>query len=169
MRYNLEVAPSRYQKLHQKLHRRSRGGLSVEMAIVAPVLITLLFGMIEMGLMMKDAMVVNSACREAARSAALGATTTQITAAARSAAPTLALPALTLTQQYRTASGDVWGPWTALTDDAALTANAAPTCSQVRIAAAYQHHLVTGSLFASLATPGTSIIKLQGCVIMLRE
>jgi Flp pilus assembly protein TadG len=139
------------------------------MAIVAPILILLLFGTMEMGLLFKDSLSLNSACREAARVAAVGATTSDIAARARAAATTLNPANVTVTSQYRTYSGGVWSAWTALGDNAAGTANSAPSGAQVKITLTYPHQLVTGALFASLATPGTNKVTIRGSMVMMRE
>ncbi len=156
------------------LRRRVRsrltwGSLSVEMAIVSPILILLLFGTIEMGLLLRDSLAINSACREAARVAALGARTTDITARARAAATTLVASNITVTQQYRTYNSGVWSPWYTLGNNADGTKNNAPTGAQIRVTLTYPHNLTTGSLFASLANPGTSVVTVRGNMVMMRE
>ena len=147
--------------------RLTWGSLSVEMAIVAPILIMLLFGTIEMGLLFKDSLALNSACREAARVAAMGSVTTDVTTRARAAATTLVAANVTITQQYRILDLGVWGPWTTMADLGGY--NTAPSGAQIRIALSYPHSLVTGSLFASLANPGTSTVTVRGNMIMMRE
>ena len=148
--------------------RRARGGsVTVEMAIVAPILTVLLLGTIEMGMLMKDSMVVASACREGARVASLGSTTTDIDSRVRSAAATVSSSAITVTMQYRVLSGSTWGAWTTLTDSG--SANAAPSGSQVMVSLTYPHALVTGGLFAALANPGTNFITVRGKLVVRRE
>ena len=127
----------------------------------------LLFGTIEMGLLFKDSLTLNSACREAARVAAVGAVTTDVTTRARAAATTLVSANVTVTQQYRVLTSGVWGAWTTLADSGGY--NTAPSGSQVRITVSYPHSLVTGSLFASLANPGTSTVTMRGSMVMMRE
>ncbi len=145
------------------------GSLSVEMAIVAPILIILLFGTIEMGLLFKDALTLNSACREAARVAAVGARTADITARARAAATTLNASLITVTQEYRTYTGGVWSAWMTLGDSVVTPTNDAPSGAQIRITLTYPHPLVTGALFQSLADPGTSTVTVRASMVMMRE
>lgn len=139
------------------------------MAIVAPILILLLFGTMEMGLLFKDSLALNSACREAARVAAVGATTTDITTRAQAAATTMVAANVTVVSQYRTYTSGVWGAWTTLGNNAGGTGNNAPSGAQVRVTLTYPHPLVTGSLFASLANPGTNIVTVRGSMVMMRE
>lgn len=154
----------------QAARLRPRGGsLSVEMAIVAPILVLLLFSTIEMGLLFKDSLSLNSACREAARVAAVGAPTTEITARARAAGTTLVTSNISVTQQYRTYSNGVWSAWTTLGNNTAGTANNAPSGAQIKITLSYPHPLVTGSLFASLAASGTNVVNVRGSMVMMRE
>lgn len=164
------TASERTTMIQRRVHSRlTWGSLSVEMAIVAPVLILLLFGTMEMGLLFKDSLSLNQACREAARVAAVGAKTTDVTIRARAAATTLIAASVTIAQEYRTYTGGVWGPWTALGLSTDGTANNAPSGSQIRITLTYPHSLVTGALFASLANPGTNVVTVRSRMVMMRE
>ncbi len=84
--------------IKQGAWRRRRGQpagtVSVEMAMVAPILITLLFGIIELGLIFRDTMTLNQAAREGVRVAAVGAPTSTILARLQGAAPNLSPDAL---------------------------------------------------------------------------
>ena len=55
-----------------------RGQVLVEFALVLPLLITLFFGIAEMGFLFFQDHTVNSVCRRAARAAAVGMTDTQV-------------------------------------------------------------------------------------------
>ena len=57
-------------------HRRAQ--VMVEFAIILPVLVTLLFGIIELSFVFYQDHTLNAACRIAARKGAVGATDTQI-------------------------------------------------------------------------------------------
>ncbi|MCE5197648.1 MAG: TadE/TadG family type IV pilus assembly protein [Armatimonadota bacterium] len=52
--------------------RSRRGAAMVEMALVIPMLLVLVFGMIEIGLMIKDSHALNGLAREVARKYAVG-------------------------------------------------------------------------------------------------
>ncbi len=68
------------KKLTRKTHRivpHRRGAATVEFAVVAPLLVLLLFGMIEFGRMIMVQQVLTNASREGARLAALDGSTTE--------------------------------------------------------------------------------------------
>jgi len=147
-----------------------RGTSTVELAMVAPLLIFLLFGIIEFGLMVKDLVGVNQAAREGARCAAVGATPATLDTRIAAAAPTINGANLQKTYEYRAfdeASG-TWGDWQALADDG--VENTAETGDQIRISIQYPHQLVTGGLFAGIADdPGGGTITLRTAIVMQRE
>ena len=65
------------------------GTTTVELALVGPLLIFLLFGIIEFGLIIKDVVGVNQTAREGARCAAVGSPPSAITARIATAAPAM--------------------------------------------------------------------------------
>ncbi len=68
-----------------------RGAAMVEMVIVLSVLMMLLFGMIDMGLIIKDSLALSHLAKNAARSYALGTDTATIASRARADAKALGL------------------------------------------------------------------------------
>ena len=150
---------------------RGRGSVSVEMAIIAPILITLLFGTVEMGMIMKDVLSLNSAAREGARSASIGDTNTDIDNRIDAAAPGINTTNLTITLQYRTYSSGTWSSWATLTTTSGATSNSAPSGSQIQVQLSYPHPLIMGKLFTSLlATNQTNnTMTLNATMIMMRE
>jgi Flp pilus assembly protein TadG len=68
-------------------HRRDRGAAAVEMALVLPLLISMLFGVIDFGRVFNAEIQLSQAAREGARIAALGATAGDPVARAIAAAP----------------------------------------------------------------------------------
>ncbi len=149
---------------------RRRGTTTVELAMVAPLLIFLLFGIIEFGLMVKDLVGVNQAAREGARCAAVGATPATLTTRIAGAAPTINGAELQMTYEFRSfdeASG-TWGEWQPLGDDG--VENTAEPGDQIRITLRYPHRLVTGGLFAGLSDdPDNGTITLNTAIVMQRE
>jgi Flp pilus assembly protein TadG len=138
--------------------------------MVAPLLIFLLFGIIEFGLMVKDLVGINQAAREGVRCAAVGATPTTISARIDASAPTIDTSQLTKLHEYRSYDQDygTWSSWTVLgvEDDE----NNAQQGDQIRITIAYPHQLVTGGVFAYLADdPEQGTISLETAIIMRRE
>ena len=57
------------------MNNSEKGASAVEFALVLPLLLTLLFGTVEFGLLMYDKAVLTNACREGARFGILSATT----------------------------------------------------------------------------------------------
>jgi Flp pilus assembly protein TadG len=147
--------------------RDNRGAALLEFAIVALLLLTLIFGIIEFGLLMKDYMVLNQAAREGARSASLGSPTSGITSRIQSTAATLKPANLTITLQKR-AMATSPGPWGALGNTTDGLHNDAQQGDEVRAYLAYSHQLVTGSFFSWLFGGGTSV-TIHGDMIMRRE
>ncbi len=141
--------------------------MSVEAALVTPLLITLLFGIIEFGLIFKDLLLIHQAAREGARVAAVGASTYEITDRVMQSAPTLNADGLTVQLTYRTYSGG-WSSWTTLTNWGGQ--NDAPANAQVRVQITYDHPLATGPLFARFfGDPGQTSIELSTGMVMCRE
>lgn len=145
----------------------NRGAALVEFAIVVLLLLTLVFGIIEFGLLMKDYMVLNQAAREGARSASLGSPTSVVTTRIQNSIPTLDVSRLTITLQKRTMSPSP-GSWTSLGNSADGLTNDAQQGDQVRAYLAYSHRLVTGSMFTWLGGGGTSL-TIHGDMVMRRE
>lgn len=138
--------------------------------MVAPLLVFLLFGIIEFGLMVRDLVGVNQAAREGARSAAVGATTETLAARIAGAAPTINAASLNITAEHRSFNENTgsWGEWVLLENIDGE--NAARTGDQIRVSIAYPHPLVTGALFAGLADdPDNGTITLNTAIVMQRE
>jgi len=143
---------------------------TVELALVLPVLLLMLFGILEMGLLFKDYLMSQQAVREGARTAALGATPAQVTSAVRAAASTLNPSYFTVQCQYRVWQGTGWGAWLTLGTSNDGTANNAPPGAQIRISTTYKHKLLTGALFGWLADdPSMNAITLRAAAICRRE
>lgn len=114
----------------------SRGTATVEMAIVVPLLITLLFGTVDMGLLLKDSLVLNTASREATRVAVLGKSSSEIGARALAAASTLRTADIEVDAAFL--AGGTWVPL----GDTGEGTNDAPTGSLVRVTLRYPHHFI---------------------------
>jgi len=77
---NAATLPTRFNKLDrpcQLYRRKRRGAAAVEFAVVAPVFLLLVFGMIEYGRMVMVQQVLTNASREGARVAVLDGSTAQ--------------------------------------------------------------------------------------------
>jgi len=75
----------------------SRGQATVEMALVLPILIWLLVGLVDVARMANSVVILQHAAREAVRMGITGATDSEVTDRAHLAATTLDTAALTIT------------------------------------------------------------------------
>ena len=150
------------------------GVVTVEMALVTPLLLVLLFGIIEFGLIFKDVSIMRQAAREGVRAAAVGATTDMIRAQVRSSAPTLRDEDLTIELKYRVYN-DGWPAWESApalgnAGTGGATANNAPNGAQIRVRVTYPHHLISGRLFSGWSDdPNGQIMTLTSTCTMRRE
>ncbi len=152
--------------------RKKRGVATVEMAIVAPLLIFLLFAIVEFGVLMRDIISVHEAAREGARAAVVGATVSTAKARAVSAALPLEVSPGDVYVESRSwdfNTGDWEGGFAELLDDGGPTNPAFPG-DQIRVTVAYQHKILLPGLFGGWAdepTPGEK--RVQAATIMRRE
>jgi len=145
--------------------RRTLGTVTVELAIVLPVLTVLLFGIVEFGLIFKDIMSLKGAAREGVRTASVGAPKSEIIDRVIGTSPLLSTEELVIEVQYRTYP---WteGEWYTLDDSNEY----AITGDQVRVQITYPHRLITGGLFPPLvAVPDNQTITLTARGVMRRE
>ena len=83
--------------LIRKITNNNRGQALVEFALMLPVLMLLIIGMMEFGLIINQYMVVTEAAREGARSAAVGNSNTTIISVTKIAASQIDTSELTVT------------------------------------------------------------------------
>ena len=143
---------------HQR-RTAQRGAALVEFALVSTLLFLLLFGIIEVGLLLGDQAQVGAAARQAARSASLGSTIETSEANGVAAGTGLSL---TASGVYLEKSLDNGTTWIALGDTVSGT-NDAVSGSLVRATVSYNHPLVTTLIF-----PGTTKL-LTAKLVMQRE
>jgi len=154
--------------------RTDSGSITVEMVLVTPILLMLLFGIIEFGLIFKDIAVMKQATREGVRTAAVGETTTQIISQVEASAATMSPEDLTIELKYRAYSGG-WPSWdTAPTlgnvGSGETAQNNAIQGNQIRVHVSYPHQLISGRLFSGLADdPDSQTMTLTSSSIMRRE
>lgn len=133
----------------QLRRRRGEGGVQiVELAITLSVLLLILFGIIEFGLLMRTYITVLHAAREGARAAALGATTSNIINRVQNSAPGLSLSMVEL--KYSTDATPDWGAAPRLGNNGAGTENNAPVGSLVRVHVTYNYRFLTRYLLGGL-------------------
>lgn len=150
---------------------RRRGTASVEFALVLPLLLGLLFGIIEFGFLFKDQLSIQQCAREGARVAAVGRLNSEVNSRIVTTATTLTSANLTYDKMYRTYSGGTWSSWATLSDRTDGSGqNDAPTGAQIRVRTNYVHPFLTGSLFARLiGRPGATSMTLHAEMVMRRE
>ena len=141
--------------------RNKRGAALVEFAIVVLLLFTLLFGIIEFALIMKDYLSLNQAAREGARSAALFSNQTVVLQRVTDSAPGISDPEhITPDVWYRTYSGGAWGAWTS----GVPAGNNPASDIQVKVEATYPHKTITGRLFGlsnTITLTGKMVFRLE--------
>jgi len=169
-RHTMQTVHRDNQKLFKIWDRRA-GTATVELALVAPLLLLLLMGIIEFGLLFEDFMILKNASREGARTGATGDSTTTITDKVESAAAQLPTEDLTITQQYGVYDAGSW-TWYTLGDvsgDEGITNNA-PTGAFIKVEVSYSHPLVATGLLPGLEdNPGSGTINLTGTATFRRE
>lgn len=90
---------------------RDRGAAAVEFALVVPLLIMLVFGIIDFGYLINRVSLVNNAARDAARVASLNGTSAEVAATANKALN--GMPGTTVTVKCRKADGTPCGSYDA--------------------------------------------------------
>ena len=140
-----------------KKRTRQRGAALLEFALVSSLLFLLLFGIIEVGLILGDQAQVAQAARAAARSAAVGSTIEAAQGAAVSAGTGLSLTAGSI---FLEKSPDGGVNWAALGDAAGGT-NSAASGNLIRATVSYNHPLVTTFVFSGSTKLLTSKIVMQ--------
>lgn len=142
--------------------RDRRGAALIEFAIVSLLLFTLVFGIIEFGLMMRDFLTLNQAVREGVRSAALGATVGEVASIVTTSAVSMDTTKLqNIAVSYRIrGDGGTWpADWIAGTPEAVDPSDDV----QVKVSASYVHDMLFGSLFGA----GPKILRAE--MVMRRE
>ncbi len=140
----------------KKRKQLQRGAALVEFALISSLLFLLLFGIIEVGLILGDQTQVSQAAREAARSAAVGSTVEAAQATAVSAGTGLRLTSASV---YLEKSADGGATWSALGDTGG--ANNAASGSLIRATVSYAHPLVTSLIFTGSTRLLTSKMVMQ--------
>jgi Flp pilus assembly protein TadG len=142
-----------------KILRRNKGGKGqalVEFAFVVVLLLTLTFGVIDFGWLIKDLLLIHQAAREGARIAAIGGTTGEITATvlASGAAASLTSGDVHL---YKAPAGST--SWGTLGNNVDGTQNNALPGERIRVSVSTQHHWITGFFLASSPIDAAMIMR----------
>jgi len=98
---------------HTPRFKRRSGSTIVEFALVVPILLAILIGIMEFGWYVKNSLTLANATREGARAAAVGKTTSEIQSRITTfAAPlSVASPNGSILMQYSVDNGVIYLPW----------------------------------------------------------
>jgi Flp pilus assembly protein TadG len=144
-----------------------RGAAMVEFAIVVPLLLLLVMGIMEFGMVMHDYLMLVHATREAARTAAIGQPVSKIKDRVIAAA---GLPNLRPDMVQVDTMDPNTNAWVPVGDKADGSQNNVPADGIVRVAVAkYPHNMVTGNFFSWLPGYSNGYFYLQASLTMRRE
>jgi Flp pilus assembly protein TadG len=129
-----------FHQRQQSRHRRRKGASIVEFALIMPVLLVLLIGILESAYLAKVYLTVANATREGARSASLSKSTADIRTRIKNTAYPVNVTDANITLQYSTDNGASY-PYT-MGDSGSQ--NSAPNGSMVRVTVSVTHRSLTG-------------------------
>jgi Flp pilus assembly protein TadG len=137
-----------------------RGGATlIEFAVVVPVLLTMLIGIMEFGWLTKNTLLLANATREGTRTASLGNTTANIQTRITNSGKPLSLPSSSIVMMYSEDDGASYKTWPADVDGK----NGVSVGSLIKISTTASHTTLTGFF------PFLRGRKLQTYVTMRRE
>ena len=137
--------------------RHQKGAALVEFALISSLLVLLLFGIIEVGLILGDQAQVGAAAREAARAASLGMPVMSCQTSGINAGSSLHLTAGSIVLEKSWDGGSTW----AALGDAGANTNDAVAPNLVRATVTYSHPLVTTLIFSGSSRTLTSKMVMQ--------
>lgn len=145
----------------QRMCGRRRGSGLVEFALVAPLLLAILLGIIDFGILARNSLVIANAAREGARAAALGQPTANIYArVANGGAPTLKTNSAgqitngsVLMEQAVYGGTPAYVAWPADSGSGTSAQNGAGVGNFVRITVTYEHRSLTGLFNRTIVIP----------------
>jgi hypothetical protein len=145
-----------------------RGAALVEMALVMPLLLLLLLGILEFGVVMLHQLTLAQMAREGSRHASLGRPVAQIEERVINMGGALPNPEeMTVDLSYSTDEGATY-PY-ALGDVGGGSENDAPPGSLIQVSVRWTHHFLTGSFFSWLTGAEGDRLPLAAAVVMRRE
>src|SRR5712691_2035370 len=142
------------------------GAALVEFVIVAPLLLLLLLGIMEFGVIMHDYIMLAQGAREGARTAAIGGAVKDIQKRVMEAS----LPTVSQNMIQITEFNPGTGGWVAVGDKASGDKNDVPSDGIVRVTIkSFPHHMVTGNFFSWLPGYSNGVLNLSASLTMRRE
>jgi hypothetical protein len=146
--------------------KNRRGAALVEFAIVVPLLMLLLMGIMEFGMILHDYLSISQGAREGVREAAVGSPQGKV----RNRVMRASLPAITPEMIHVHYYDEAQSRWVDSRDDSGGTSNLVPPKSLIRVrVVSYPHRLITGSFFAWLPGVQGNVLPLTGGMTMRRE
>lgn len=143
------------------------GAVLIEFALIVPLLIFLLLGIIEFGIVVMHQLTLEQAAREGSRLAAVRNPTADVVERITNSIATLPNGSeLEISMAYSTDNGLTY-PYAL--GDTAGEVNDAPPGSLIQVSLSLPHHLVTGSFFGWLTGAENNILPLRAEVVMRRE
>jgi hypothetical protein len=150
------------------MRTRRRGAAMVELALLLPVLLLILMGIIEFGLMLHVRLMLDQGAREGAQAAAIGRPVDQIVDETIHASLSTVRPSM-VRAQFRD-TDDSWKPIVDTVDKAGKPVNAVPDHAMVRVTIeAYPHRLIMGSFFSWLPGYKDGSVAMTAGMRMRRE
>ena len=148
------------------MRRHRRGAAMVELAIAMPLLLLILMGIVEFGMVMHDQLMLAQGAREGARAAAIGKVRSEVVAETIRAS-LLAVKREAVEVELLHAEPDDWKP---ITDAPDGKENSVSRNTMVRVTIKqYHHRMVTGSFFAWLPGYKDGGLNLSAAMVMRRE
>jgi Flp pilus assembly protein TadG len=145
---------------------RRRGAALVEFVIVVPLLLLLVLGIMEFGMVMHDYIMLAQGAREGARTAAIGRPVREIQKRVMEAS----LPGVTGDMVQVTSYDPSNGGWVSVADKQSGLENSVASDGIVRVTIKdYPHHMVTGAFFSWLPGYENGAMKLGASLTMRRE
>jgi Flp pilus assembly protein TadG len=139
---------------------RRRGVAFVEFAIVLPVLLAMLLGIIDFGQMGRQSLIIANAAREGARAAAVGQSSTNVRTRIinagepplREAGGVISNGSIVL-QHAASSTTPTYSNWPSDTTTSTGTKNGVPTGNYVRVTVNYNHQSFTGVFNRTISIP----------------
>jgi hypothetical protein len=138
--------------------------------LVGPLVLFMLFSILEIGFMVKNRAELGQAAREAARLGAVGATPARMDEGIATSLTTIDDQEMNAIYDYRPWNEDSqnWGDWTQLGTDG--DANSAPRRGQIRVRLTFDHSLlIPGVMGGILGADENGQIEIPAASVMMRE
>jgi Flp pilus assembly protein TadG len=156
------------RRITDRLRKHKNGTALVEMALVLPLLLLLVFGMIDFGLVIKDRMALIQAAREGARIAAIGDTTANIRSTVVASSPSLAITNdtthIVLTTGAASTDPTTWPALGDTTDSQGVAINNATDGNLIQVHVVSTHNTITHMFFG-----GAGSLTLSASSVMRKE